>query len=968
MGQCSSTPLVEAPTIQPPPTLLKRPASAIGASFGVGDTSGQHRTEINVESSAVKQSEPHTHVHSTSGGFIVPNEHTPHQISHNVTNSVGTSFSMTSLSRSNTASSRTEPQGGVPGAHTELARLQGRHDVDVRSLPELPPALFLAAIFNDVAFFRAIPVVQSAVRLECRRKRLASSSSSSNGQQNQQNHGTIHGGIKMTENVKHEKSESMSHLSLDTTAAQMSSNTLDSTLSANQVVTAVVPAPESVAVSEMTENVTHEFRSSVLPHLSTVPELAATSDTDSSISKMNLRIVAPFLSRQHSTNNVGLSMDAVTPTLETNPNLMSSPTASSGPGLKEIMCAMDKHGETILHLAAAAGSKDVLELFLTLRPKQASVKCGPKMNTLMHMTALGPAHVAEYYKAVRQHVLHNPDLLAESALDAAKIAVLTDGYAKADSGHDMIDYAAEKHHHGDHTHHLGSLGSFRDTFHRSSGDTLHGAFGSSVRNSILSYDKRNNSHENLADVDKHAMKHPALTHGAGSYISIHNIVSKEGTSSSVIPGLPSHPHQQHASHGHHAATASLPSNLVSTNGVASASSHKIVLHSNTSSLTIGGSDEPHHHQPGAPLILPRSSSSLHAKGHHYSDPLFITGFSYVKALMAYTERFEQDGDYEVEQDHTYEEKECDFGASNTGPRNSPTNMTSPLKILTNASHRLVGIAENGSIALNSNRNSDNDLAETGGMNGSIHEDSTGSGSASSARSIDSAPPIAHDEPISSTIQSVSGQSLHLEPYKALTRSLTSNGTGSESTMIGAFTSGEAKLGHGEDGVIAYLEPTRIFPSHDLSSKALSSLHHHTVSQAGVAAETAFDINLIKASRRFPPRDLLRTVDVLAAHGAPLSLPNKYAITPVDAMQKHREMTSGMADADDSEAHLAGVERGAILRDPPWSLLLKDVAVDWSMVVDRLENKISSHTHHSPLSTTSTTTPPLTEGAQPKDQV
>jgi hypothetical protein len=942
MGHCASTPLVEAPTIQPPPQghhLSKRLASSTTGAVGAGgDSPGALRPE---NTDSVKQNEPHTHVHSTSGGFIVPNEHTPHQTLHHAASSVGNSFSITSLSRSNTATSRSEPQGGVPGAHTELARLQGRHDVDVRSLPELPPALFLAAIFNDVAFFRAIPVVQSAVRLECRRKRLASSSSSStssslNGQHQQQTV-TVNGqGVtKVPDLVTVSKADPSKESLSEVTSTDPSSSSRDS--KSEPSVTADVPEPEPAAVP--VDKSHHEFRSGFLPALTTVQESSGGENRKSiSISHppINLRIATPSASPSPPfvTHNLGLSMDAITPVQE--PSLASTPTSSGGPGLKEIMCAMDKHGETILHLAAAAGSKDVLELFLTLRPKQAAVKCGSKMNTLMHMTALGPAHVAEYYKAVRQHVLHNPDLLAESALDAAKIAVLTDGYAKADSGHDMIDYSADKQHHHADQHHLSSLGSFRDTFHRSSTDNLHGSFGSSVRNSILSADKRNNSHENLADVDKHAMKHPALTHGAGSYISIHNIVSKEGASSSVIPGLPSHPHP-HPHSSHHAASMSLPLNSSMSNGVANASSHKIVLHSNSSSLSFGGSDDHLHniqHQPGAPLILPRSASSSHSKGHHhYSDPLFITGFSYVKALMAYTERFEQDGDYEVEQDHTYEDKDCDGGAANTGPRNSPTNMMSPTKVLAHASHRLAGISESGA-GLQSNRNSDNDLAEAGGANRSTNGDSAGSGPASSARSVDSAPAI-HDELTSS--KESSSQSHNHEPHKTLNRTLTSSGSGSDS-MIGAFTCGDAKLGHGEDGVIAYLEPTRIFPCHDASSKALSSLHH-PASQAGVAAETAFDINFIKASRRFPPRDLLRTVDVLAAHGAPLSVPNKYAITPVDAMQKHREMTSGTADADDSEAHLAGVERGAILRDPPWSLLLKDVAVDWSMVVDRLESKI-----------------------------
>ena len=35
-------------------------------------------------------------------------------------------------------------------------------------------------------------------------------------------------------------------------------------------------------------------------------------------------------------------------------------------------------------------------------------------NTLLHYAVLGPPHVAEVYKAIRAHLLHNPELLQAS--------------------------------------------------------------------------------------------------------------------------------------------------------------------------------------------------------------------------------------------------------------------------------------------------------------------------------------------------------------------------------------------------------------------------------------------------------------------------------------------------------------------------------------------------------------------------
>jgi hypothetical protein len=173
----------------------------------------------------------------------------------------------------------------------------------------------------------------------------------------------------------------------------------------------------------------------------------------------------------------------------------------------------------------------------------------------------------------------------------------------------------------------------------------------------------------------------------------------------------------------------------------------------------------------------------------------------------------------------------------------------------------------------------------------------------------------------------------------------------DSDFIGAFVRGSQKLGHGEGGVIAYLEPARFLDG----ERAGRPMQAGTPSTSGAAA-AARDINKIKVSRRFPHRDLLRTVDVLAAHGAPLSLPNKYLRTPCDTIMTHQisaqrnisahhrgagsslslSLASAAAEIGaGSEALMAGVERGAILRDPPWSVLLREGPIEWGVVAERL---------------------------------
>jgi hypothetical protein len=61
---------------------------------------------------------------------------------------------------------RSTSGNNVRSSTVSLASLQGGHHVDVRSLPELPPAMFLAAIFNDVAFFKVRTMQQGQFHAE----------------------------------------------------------------------------------------------------------------------------------------------------------------------------------------------------------------------------------------------------------------------------------------------------------------------------------------------------------------------------------------------------------------------------------------------------------------------------------------------------------------------------------------------------------------------------------------------------------------------------------------------------------------------------------------------------------------------------------------------------------------------------------------------------------------------------------
>jgi hypothetical protein len=81
---------------------------------------------------------------------------------------------------------------------------------------------------------------------------------------------------------------------------------------------------------------------------------------------------------------------------------------------RSIASYIDKraHGDDVLQLACAAGSADVVELFLDRDPTLISLVNSHTGNTLLHYAALGPPHIAEVYKTIRMHILHNPDIVS----------------------------------------------------------------------------------------------------------------------------------------------------------------------------------------------------------------------------------------------------------------------------------------------------------------------------------------------------------------------------------------------------------------------------------------------------------------------------------------------------------------------------------------------------------------------------
>ena len=62
-----------------------------------------------------------------------------------------------------------------------------------------------------------------------------------------------------------------------------------------------------------------------------------------------------------------------------------------------------------MQIAAAAGSADVVALFLHSDPSLASLMKAATGNSLLHYAALGPPHVAEVYKAGEVAVVEIPE-------------------------------------------------------------------------------------------------------------------------------------------------------------------------------------------------------------------------------------------------------------------------------------------------------------------------------------------------------------------------------------------------------------------------------------------------------------------------------------------------------------------------------------------------------------------------------
>lgn len=122
--------------------------------------------------------------------------------------------------------------------------------------------------------------------------------------------------------------------------------------------------------------------------------------------------------REASLSTVDIGLSVTTPAYDASrPATPSAGATTPKPapaiGVATLACFVDRrtHGDNILQVAAAAGAADVVALFLDADPSLAALVSKPGGNTLLHYAALGHAQVADIFKAVRTHLLHDPDLL-----------------------------------------------------------------------------------------------------------------------------------------------------------------------------------------------------------------------------------------------------------------------------------------------------------------------------------------------------------------------------------------------------------------------------------------------------------------------------------------------------------------------------------------------------------------------------
>lgn len=128
--------------------------------------------------------------------------------------------------------------------------------------------------------------------------------------------------------------------------------------------------------------------------------------------------------------------------------------------------------------------------------------------------------------------------------------------------------------------------------------------------------------------------------------------------------------------------------------------------------------------------------------------------------------------------------------------------------------------------------------------------------------------------------------------------------------------GVLDIGHGEGGVIPYLQPTYKIKS---------------------------DVNQIPVRARFPSRSIERTVELLLAHGSHGVAKNTFLKTPWDTAFLHSQQVL-------PETTVTAITGGGcgILHDPPWESLLAIPEVHWDDVCNELQDataKERDHHHH-----------------------
>ena len=82
------------------------------------------------------------------------------------------------------------------------------------------------------------------------------------------------------------------------------------------------------------------------------------------------------------------------------------------------------HGDSVLEIACAAGSVDVVRILLRAMPSLLSHEKAGTGNSLLHFTALGPRHLQALYDTIRMHVLHDTEVAPVGCTVAAEMGLM----------------------------------------------------------------------------------------------------------------------------------------------------------------------------------------------------------------------------------------------------------------------------------------------------------------------------------------------------------------------------------------------------------------------------------------------------------------------------------------------------------------------------------------------------------------